>query len=200
MIPLAFWEGLAVGIVVAIGGTLVLWRYLLRRGQSGPRPGPTVVADPQELSWPPAHSGGPEATGLVPVQAAAVSPTVALAPPVPGPPRGLLRSPPSVSHPSASPNGGTVRISQRVLFHIASFGRIAPSDVAPWGLCQGGMVDALEVNQGALTGVLRRRVAGGVLQVNREHVRGANRRVKVYRLTFSGEQLVRELRGRAPPK
>ncbi|MCI4361197.1 MAG: PadR family transcriptional regulator, partial [Thermoplasmata archaeon] len=57
----------------------------------------------------------------------------------------------------------------------------------------------LQVNQGALAGVLRRLVAAGVLDERREHVRGADRRLKVYRLTPSGEQLFQDLRSRQPP-
>jgi DNA-binding PadR family transcriptional regulator len=58
------------------------------------------------------------------------------------------------------------------------------------------MVEALVVSQGVLTGVLRRLLAAGVISERREHVRGIDRRVKVYRLTSLGEQLVRDLRNR----
>lgn len=96
-------------------------------------------------------------------------------------------------------NGGQVRISQRVVFHIAAQGRIGPDEVAPRPLSQAGIGEALQVSQGALTGVLRRLVAAGVLEEKRQHVRGIDRRVKVYRLTPSGQQLYRELRRGTPP-
>ncbi len=96
-------------------------------------------------------------------------------------------------------NGGQLRISHRVLVHIASQGRIGRDELAPRALTQAGMVEALSVNQGALTGVLRRLVAAGVLEESREHVHGADRRLKVYRLTSSGVELYRDLRTRRPP-
>jgi len=62
------------------------------------------------------------------------------------------------------------------------------------------MIEELEMRQGALTGVLRRLVSAQVLEESREHVRGVDRRVKVYRLTPTGERLVRQLRSRQPDR
>ncbi|MCI4358652.1 MAG: helix-turn-helix transcriptional regulator [Thermoplasmata archaeon] len=56
------------------------------------------------------------------------------------------------------------------------------------------MIDSLEINQGTLAGPLQRLVVSGALTVERGHARGADRRVKVYRLTPLGERLVEELR------
>lgn len=58
------------------------------------------------------------------------------------------------------------------------------------------MAKALGITQGAITGVLARLVAAGVLGVRTSHVRGHDRRVKVYELTPMGENLVLDLRRR----
>ncbi|HEV2429768.1 MAG TPA: hypothetical protein VGV64_08020, partial [Thermoplasmata archaeon] len=79
-------------------------------------------------------------------------------------------------------------------------GRVGPEEIPPKSISQAGMVEALGVTQGALTGCLSRLVAAGILRVQRSHVRGHDRRVKVYELTSKGEELVRELRRRTPPR
>jgi DNA-binding PadR family transcriptional regulator len=70
--------------------------------------------------------------------------------------------------------------------------------VAPLGLCQAGIVESVGFRRGALTGILPRLGAARIFDVSREHVRGMDRRVKVYRLTPTGDALVRELRARRP--
>ncbi|HEY6237565.1 MAG TPA: hypothetical protein VIZ68_00060 [Thermoplasmata archaeon] len=89
-----------------------------------------------------------------------------------------------------------LRLSQRVVLHVARQGVVGPHEVAPRALSQGGMVEALAVPQGVLTGVLRRLVGAEVLSERREHAAGVDRRVKVYRLTPLGEQVARDLRRR----
>ena len=91
------------------------------------------------------------------------------------------------------------KTSYRILLHIARQGRYGPQEIAPKSLSQAGMVEALGVTQGAIVGVLQRFVAGGVLTVSREHARGVDRRVKVYRLTPYGESVVDEIRRRQGP-
>lgn len=67
-------------------------------------------------------------------------------------------------------------------------------------MSQAGMVVALEVGQGTLTGALRTLVEAGLLSEKREHARGVERRVKIYRLTSSGEALAKEIRLRRPTR
>jgi DNA-binding PadR family transcriptional regulator len=97
-----------------------------------------------------------------------------------------------------APDEERLRTSQRVILHVMSQGRLPPGEVAPFGLSQAGMGRALEVTQSALAKTLARLVAGGVLTVGRRHVKGEDRRLKVYELTPLGESLARDLRRRAP--
>jgi DNA-binding MarR family transcriptional regulator len=89
--------------------------------------------------------------------------------------------------------------SYRVLLHIARQGRYGPDEVPPKAFSQAGMVEALGLTQGALVGILQRFVAAGILSVERSHVRGIDRRVKIYQLTPQGESVVREIRRRQAP-
>jgi DNA-binding MarR family transcriptional regulator len=77
-------------------------------------------------------------------------------------------------------------------------GALGPYEVAPVELCQLGIVRALDVRQSALTKVLTRLVAAGVLATDRRHVEGQPRRLKVYQLTPLGESLARDLRRTFP--
>lgn len=191
MIPTAFWEGLAVGLAVSAVGSLAVWAYLRRRYGGASRLPPAAMRAPAAASRPIARS----APTLVPV-ARAASATVGAAT-VPAPAIAAMAT--RTETPDPPPvNGGAVRISHRVLLHIARLGRIPPEEVQPRALCQAGMVDALGVQQGALTGVLRRLVAAGVLEEHRGHVYGIDRRVKFYRLSPAGVDLCRELRAQGP--
>lgn len=192
----AFWEGLAVGLAISgLGGAVLWWvtraGHRVRGPSGGPvdrsyaaTPPPGVLVDPPPVLGPtyraPDPPSSPEGTGSSMASTVAAAPLVApRADPAPG-----------------SANGGQVMLSQRVLLHIASQGRLASDEIPPRALTQAGMVEALDVQQGALTGVLRRLVAAGILDEERQHVQGADRRLKVYRLTPSGEQLYREVRAR----
>ncbi|MCI4366650.1 MAG: hypothetical protein L3K08_02740 [Thermoplasmata archaeon] len=72
--------------------------------------------------------------------------------------------------------------------------------MAPPGLCQAGIGEALGVTQGGLAAVLRRLEAAGIFTVERGHVRGRDRRLKIYRLSSYGLEVARELRGRSARK
>ncbi|MCI4360044.1 MAG: MarR family winged helix-turn-helix transcriptional regulator [Thermoplasmata archaeon] len=101
--------------------------------------------------------------------------------------------------PADQPRADELGTSYRVLMHLARQGRYGPDEVPPKGFSQAGMVEALGLTQGALVGILQRFVAAGVLSVERSHVRGVDRRVKVYRLTLQGESVVQEIRRRQAP-
>jgi len=193
VIPLAFWEGVAVGLGFSAVGMAVLWWFLRRRVRrlmepALPGPGSIPVAVPNGLPHPAESTfTGPPFRGSLDARAATEPRDVDV-----GAPEGVR--PPSVPTLDAD-----LRLSQRVLLHVARQGIVGPNDVAPRALSQGGMVEALAVPQGVLTGVLRRLVAAGVISEHREHARGVDRRVKVYRLTSLGEQVARELRTRPKP-
>lgn len=90
--------------------------------------------------------------------------------------------------------GSAPRIAQRVLLHLYAQGRVGLNDVAPRGLSQGGLSEALGTSQSSIAKVLQRLVAAGVLTVSRRHVSGEGRRLLVYELTPLGEALARDLR------
>ena len=84
--------------------------------------------------------------------------------------------------------------SGRVIAHLSSLGRLGNDDVGQLGFTQKGMSGALAIRQGTLTKVLSRLEAARVIEVDKRHVRGQPRRLKVYRLTPLGESVARELR------
>jgi len=142
-------------------------------------------------------------TPVVP-DGAAVGPPAAPAPPPSAVPSGPMSASapreraPTAPRPRAPAPGDALKLSQRIVLHLASQGNPGPYEVAPPGATQAGMIAALGVRQNALTNVLRRLEDGGVLAVEVRHVRGQPRRLKVYQLTPRGELLARELRHRPP--
>ena len=100
-----------------------------------------------------------------------------------------------------------LRLSQRVVLHLAAQGRLYDDEIATPAFTQAGMSEALMVGQSPLSNILRRLVLGGVLAEDVRHVRGRPKRLRVYRLTTMGEALAAELRrrgttpvgGTAPP-
>ena len=208
MISTDFLLGLLTGLgVSAVMGVLFWWLFQ----QSRPQPPPEVPGaqwrEVRRLTpGPDRVAGAPRPTGPGPIvpaihrklpePARPPSPIgTRTTPALPG--RVGSRPIPVAAPPVSEPHREHVRTSFRVLLHIQRQGRFGPNDIPPWSLSQGGMVEALGITQGALTGALNRLVAAGILEVERSHVRGHDRRVKVYRLTSQGELLVRDLRNRA---
>ena len=95
-------------------------------------------------------------------------------------------------------SSSTLLLSERVILHLDRFGRSSQQGLAPFHLCQQGMVEHLNVRQSALTKVLQRLAAAGALVESTEHVQGQSRRRKVYRLTTLGHLLAKDLRARTP--
>ncbi len=94
-------------------------------------------------------------------------------------------------------------LARRVILHLSGLGRLGHDDVARVGFTQQGMAAALSARQGSLVRVLQRLEAADVLTVDRRHVSGMARRLKVYRLTALGESVARDLRhptDGAPPR
>ncbi|MCI4320315.1 MAG: PKD domain-containing protein [Thermoplasmata archaeon] len=92
-----------------------------------------------------------------------------------------------------------LRVSQRIVLHLARQGALHDDDVATVGYTQAGMASALGVRQNALTNVLTRLMAAQILRVELRHVSGQPRRLKVYTLTSRGEALARDLRTEVGP-
>ncbi len=167
--------GFAVGLVVAVVAFAARSWSLSRRPRGVPD---GATTGPPSLA-PPASS---------PTAPAARPPV-----PAPTPVREIAPAPP-VTHSTSD----ALKLSQRIVLHLAAQGNPGPYEVAPPGATQSGMIAALGVRQNALTNVLRRLVDGGILEVDVRHVRGQPRRLKVYRLSTRGELLARELRHRPP--
>lgn len=186
MIDPTFWFGLGTGLAASGVGGLLLWWFLGRESSDSDS---TLDAQFDHRPTPPDGGG----SGVDPMVPGESEPTAAEEPSRRGPgssPR------PRITFPTAWEDG--LRSSERLLLYVARQGVVGPDEVAPRTLCQAGMIEALGMSQGALTGVLRRLVSARVLEESREHVRGIDRRVKVYRLTPAGDRLVRQLRGRRP--
>lgn len=185
MTEFAFWEGVATGIGVASVAVAFGW-WLLRYRSEAPDRGSELPPVASIATRPSPVIGHERSDGI-------------------GLPPGSLSQPATTPVLQLTPQTGRVeeptlrlRLSQRILLHIARQGHLGPDDVAPRGMSQAGMVEALDVGQGTLTGALRALVDAGLLSEKREHARGVERRVKIYRLTSSGEALAKELRSRRP--
>jgi DNA-binding MarR family transcriptional regulator len=181
-----FWVGLGTGLAASAVGGLLLWWFL---GRESSDTDSTLDVQADILPIPPEGAG----SGLDAILPGEPNSTAAEEHSQRGP-GGYSR--PGITIPTSWEDG--LRSSERLLLYIARQGVVGPDEVAPRALCQAGMIEALGMSQGALTGVLRRLVSARVLEESREHVRGIDRRVKVYRLTPAGDRLVRHLRGRRP--
>jgi DNA-binding MarR family transcriptional regulator len=206
--PLDFSLGLACGLAVAAALYLVLRRWA-RRTISSSSPSERVTEPPAGAR----EDHGHAATALPAPTIPATSPPMGDSPGPPRPPAPAPNAPiPSLEEEyapkidrSPAPLGAhstteAVRLSQRVILHVYAQGNIPPGSVAPPGLCQGGIGEALGVTQGGLAAVLRRLEAAGIFTVERGHVQGRDRRLKIYRLSSYGLEVARELRGRSARK
>jgi DNA-binding PadR family transcriptional regulator len=99
--------------------------------------------------------------------------------------------------------GQGIGLAARVILHLSGLPRLGPNDVARLEYTQQGMVATFEVLRSSLVRVLQRLLAGEVVAVERRFVSGANRRMKVYRLTALGAAAAYDLRhprvDRPPP-
>jgi len=89
-----------------------------------------------------------------------------------------------------------VSLSERIVVQLAREGRLDPDAPAAPTRTQRGLATALESSQGAVSKVLGRLVAAGVISQDRRHIRGGSQRMKVYDLTRRGEYLAREVASR----
>ena len=91
------------------------------------------------------------------------------------------------------------RITDALVRHLAGLPKLYPSDVPTRAWTQAGIADGIGAGQSAVSRVLRRLVAAGIVTVETRHVAGSPRRVRIYRLTERGERLGRALRETPPP-
>ena len=175
-------------VVVGVGGggafVLVLGLALVRR----PRRPPTAIAPALSVGAGSIPAGaGPVSEVVTPPPGGGASQDAAPATVQPDPPSRRMLEPPVAQR---------RQLSRSVLLHVGGQGRLGSDEVAPPGLTQAGMAQALGVSQNSLTNVLRRFVAAGVLTQDVRHVRGQPRRLRVYRLTVRGEALYQDVRRR----
>lgn len=169
------WPELLAGGALGAAATVLAAVVLIRRRRQGPPAGPPGPSEvPEGASSPPSAAPSPPGPEV-------------RAEPAP-PPESSAGRPPEASAPES------LRISQRIVLHLAAQGRLTADEVAPVSLSQAGMAEALAIRQNALTNVLRRLLAAGVVVETVRHVRGRPRRLKVYQLTSRGEALAREIR------
>jgi hypothetical protein len=182
------------GWIVGTGGVLLLLAalgayFVLRRSA---RPG--RGSSPPTPTTPP----GAIAERLPSTPPLAIAP-LRSSPPSPVPPTGPEGLPAALHRTGASFDIPTeaLRLSQRVIVHLAQQGALPDEAVATEAFTQGGMATALGVPQNRLSNVLRRLRDAGALREDVRHVSGRSRRMKVYRLTPLGERLAQDLRRRA---
>ena len=96
--------------------------------------------------------------------------------------------------PLSEANRERLKLSQRVILHLAAQGRLYDDEIATPAFTQAGMSETLGVGQSPLSNILRRLVVGGVISQDVRHVRGKPKRLRVYRLTSMGEALAVEIR------
>ena len=163
------------------------WRIAVRaqRGQGRPQSVRPRGAGGSS-SGEPSRPSGP--SGASPALAGAAGPAVPAS-------RATGNSP--QADPRVVPDPRGLQLTQRVILHIGAQGRLSPDDVAPPGLTQAGIADALGTGQNSVTNVLRRLVAAGVVVHDVRHVSGQPRRLRVYRFTDRGESVYRDLWNRS---
>jgi DNA-binding PadR family transcriptional regulator len=175
-------------IAAAVGGLGVGWaaHYLWARGRvPAEPPSPPPPPSPAPVARPFAPSPAPPPTVVV------ASKVPAAGPPALAPQALSAAGPPPAKTPAATEGLGLAR---RVILHLSLQGPLAYDEVARVGFTQQGMASSLVVRQGSLVRVLQRLEAADVLTVERRHVSGSDRRLKVYRLTSLGESVARDLR------
>jgi DNA-binding MarR family transcriptional regulator len=191
-----------VGFVIGALMILFLFRRRERAGETLPSTEGTDQSSASSVPTTPAVGEAVEAPAAEPPPAPSAPPPPAPASEVTGPPSPAAAPVPSNEQaapttaraPHAPPEA--LRVSERIVLHLAAQGALRSEEVAPVGFSQGGMAEAIGIRQNALTNVLRRLEAAGILTVDVRHVAGKPRRMKVYRLTNRGESLARDLRRR----
>ncbi len=92
-----------------------------------------------------------------------------------------------------------VRLALRTVVHLSQLDPpVLASAEAPQRSTQQGIALALSATQGAVSKVLRRLIAGGLVRWERRHVAGRYRRVRVYFLTPDGGRIASEAWERLP--
>jgi DNA-binding MarR family transcriptional regulator len=102
--------------------------------------------------------------------------------------------PPTPARPAPEGVENPARLTHQLLRHLAGLPRLLPGELATRSYTQAGMAARLGAGQSAVSRILRRLVAAGVVTAETRHIRDGDRRVRVYLLTDRGERLGRALR------
>jgi len=93
-------------------------------------------------------------------------------------------------------NAESVLLALRVVVQLDRLGPPGPDGTARPEATQDGLAGTLGVTQGAVSKVLARLLAVNIVAQERRHVRGRDRRVRVYHLSPEGAGLAREIEQR----
>jgi len=124
--------------------------------------------------------------------------TAAPAPPAEAPEGTTPAGPPLRTRPGSAAES-TLRLSQRILLHLMQQGTLEARELAGLARTQVGMGRTLGASQSAISNVLSRLAAAGVIGSELRHVAGHPRRLRVYYLTPTGGELARDLWRRSRP-
>jgi DNA-binding MarR family transcriptional regulator len=176
----SYLPALAVAILVAgISVFLASAGWILYRRRTIPTsPGPSsgYVATPVAGPPPPAAIGGAESLEPGPTAPSAVPRAV----PVPA---------------AADPSGlaANRRLALQLLRYMGTLSRVPAGELPGSEWTQAGLAKGVGAGQSAISRVLRRLTAAGIVEAETEHVAGGGRRLRVYRLTPRGERLAHAL-------
>lgn len=92
-----------------------------------------------------------------------------------------------------------LRLSQRIIVHLARQGALHPGEVASMERTQVGLSRRFGASQSSVSNLLQRLAAAGVVSSDSRHVAGHPRRLRVYALTAYGQEIARDLREKATP-
>jgi len=174
------------GAVIGLLGTLAARAlYVALSGRHDPTPSSLPIDPPASLVGLDLSSEGAREAGL---------PRAPVIPPAGSEAQNLT---PDLAIPSKATEE-RLRLSERMVAHLFRYRGLGPDDVARPDVTQRGIAVALDADQRAVSKVLLRLIAAGVVSEDRRHVRGGSRRVKVYTLTRRGEALAVEVRSRLP--
>ena len=122
-------------------------------------------------------------------------PTTPRSPPEVGPSVGPP-SPEEMAEATASRPGAedSSSLSERILVHLYWYGRSNVDGLAKADASQAGISRRLGVPQNSVSKAVRRLVDAGAVAMELQHVPGASRRLRTYRLTPRGEAVARSLR------
>jgi DNA-binding MarR family transcriptional regulator len=177
----------AISVGLLVGGVTVFLAsagWVLYRRRAAARstgPVPPLVA--------PALEPAPTEAVLVPTTAAPSMPS----PMGPAPTAALPAGTAAPAPPEPSGLAATRRLTLHLLRQMGRLPKVASGELPGPEWTQAGLAAAVGAGQSAISRVLRRLTAAGIVETETTHVAGGGRRLRVYRLTPRGERLAHAL-------